>query len=396
MKENRSDGAPAKGTVLIGTSLRDLPVQKHFAALGRELVELGYPAALLVYGPIDEACVVDPRVPVLRWRSPRPTRVTDAWFFDRLVRRLRPRCVVSNFGALAIMMTLGGLRRVPVRIHWHHTLTSQSETDASEGRMMLRFLRLRARIPLSFVTHAVANSAAARQDLIDMFGVPERKCHVFWNVLEDPLADSALASAVRARRPDPDRFVCVGRFAASKGQDVLLKAMAQVVRRRPGVSLEFIGDGPLRASCEQLAGQLGVAKCCLFSGVLPHPKVLSGMAGAWATVVPSRNEAFGLVNIESMAVGVPVIGSNTGGIPEIIRGGKDGLLFAPGDHTALARRMLHLIEDEGMREQMAASARRRFLESFESSQALKLQARWMIQQITRAANGCGAAEIRGS
>jgi len=382
------DGAPAKGAVLIGTSLRDLPVQRHFAALARELVELGRPAALLAHGPTEEACVVDPRVSVFRWPSPRPTHLTDALYFGRLVRRLKPGCLVSNFSALSIMMTLGGLRRVPVRIHWHHTLSSQIDADWAGSRLGLRLKRLRARIPFSFVTHAIANSNAARQDLLVTFGVPERKCHVFWNSVEDPLADCALAFAVRVHRPDRRRFVCVGRFAPSKGQDVLLKAMVEVARLYPDTKLEFIGDGSSRAECEKLADQLGVAKNCAFAGSLPHAKVLPGMAGAWATVVPSRSEAFGLVNIESMAVGVPVIGSNTGGIAEVIRDGEDGFLFPPGDHATLARRMLQLIEDERLREQMAASARRRFLQVFESSRAVKLQARWITEQINHAANGC--------
>jgi glycosyltransferase involved in cell wall biosynthesis len=372
---------------VIGTSLRDLPVQRHFADLGRELVDSGYQAVLLVYGPIEDASYVDPRIRVLRWPSSRPTHLADVVFFDRLIRRLKPCCVVSNFGALAIMMTIGGLRRVPVRIHWHHTLSSQIEADATDSPLMLRFLRLRARIPFSFVTHAIANSKAARQDLIAAFGVPERKCHVFWNSLEDPLTDSALALAVKAQRPSPRRFVSVGRFAPSKGQDVLVKAMGEVIRQHSDINLEFIGDGPFRVSCEELAGRLGVARNCVFTGLLPHPKVLSGMAGAWATVVPSRNEAFGLVNIESMAVGVPVIGSNTGGIAEIIRDGEDGFLFPPGDHKALAKRMMELMENEDLRAKMAANARRRFLDHFESSQAVQTQARWIIEQVRKAADG---------
>jgi glycosyltransferase involved in cell wall biosynthesis len=387
LREVNGHGSGAKGTILIGTSLRDLPVQRHFAALGSKLVELGYQTALVVYGPIEEACQVDPRVRVERWPSPRPTHLTDMLFFDRLIRRLKPCCVVSNFGARAIMMTIGGLRRVPVRIHWHHTLSSQVDTDAREGPSRLRFLRWRARIPLSFATHAIGNSKAASRDLVDTFGVPERKCQVFWNSLEDPLADSTRASAATAKRPDARRFVCVGRFSASKGQDVLLTAMREVIRRYPDVKLEFIGEGPFRATCEELAGRLGVAGNCTFSGLLPHSKVFSAMAEAWATIVPSRNEAFGLVNIESMAVSVPVIGSNTGGIAEIIRDGQDGLLFPPGDHAALAGRMIRLIEDAPLREQMAASARSRFLEMFESSRAVKLQAGWIIEQIARAADG---------
>ena len=351
-----SSRAKATKTILIGTSLRDLPIQRHFAALSRELVNLGYPVALIVYGPVDKALEVDPRLSVLNWPSLRPTRVADMLFFDRLVRRLRPCCLISNFGARAIMMIIGGLRHVPVRMHWHHTLSSQIENDWRDSHLKLSLLKLRARIPFSFVTHAIANSNAARKDVINTFGVPVQKCQVFWNSLEDPLSQPALPPTPTAGSPVSRRFVCVGRFASSKGQDVLLKAMAQVVPCHPAATVEFIGDGSTRVACEEMARKLGFGERCRFAGILPHPDVLSRMAGAWAVVVPSRNEAFGLVNIESMSVGVPVIGSNTGGIAEIVRDRVDGFLFPPGDHDTLAARMIELLENEAIRTQMAANA----------------------------------------
>jgi glycosyltransferase involved in cell wall biosynthesis len=216
--------------------------------------------------------------------------------------------------------------------------------------------------------------------------VPAQKCQVFWNSLEDPLSLSGLAPKSEAGSSDPRRFVCVGRFAASKGQEVLLKAMAQAALRHPDATVEFIGDGSTRVVCEEMARKLGLRERCRFFGILPHPEVLSRMAGALAVIVPSRNEAFGLVNIESMSLGVPVIGSNTGGIAEIVRDGVDGFLFPPGDHDALAARMMTLLENETLRAQMGASARRRFLEHFESTRAVKEQARWIIEQVSNAVN----------
>lgn len=380
-------GSRTTKTILIGTSLRDQPIQRHFAGLGRELVNSGYPVALIVYGPEDKTLEIDTRVSVLNWPSPRPTRLADMLFFDRLVRRLRPCCLISNFGARNIMMTLGGLRRVPVRIHWHHTLSSQVENDWHDSRLKLGLLKLRARIPFSFTTHAVANSHAARQDVMTAFGVPACKCQVFWNSMEDPWSHAGLTSAPQSGTPDTRRFVCVGRFDFSKGQDVLLRAMARVAARHPAAAVEFIGDGSTRAACEVMARELRLGERCRFLGLLPHAEVLLRMTGALAVVVPSRNEAFGLVNIESMSVGVPVIGSKTGGITEIVRDGVDGLLFPPGDSDALATRMMDLLENEPLRARMAASARGRFLEHFESTRAVKEQARWIIEQVNKAVDG---------
>ena len=379
--------AKATKTILIGTGLRDRPFPRHLAAVGRELVASGYQVTLLVHGPVDKAVYVDPCVGVLNWPSPRPTRVADMLFFDRLVRRLRPCCLFSNFGARNIMMTIGGLRRVPVRIHWHHTLTSQIEDDWRDSRLKLSLLKLRARIPFSFVTHVIANSNVAKEDVINTFGVPAQKCRVFWNSLEDPLAQSGPTLTPPASSPDIRCFVCAGRFAPSKGQDVLVKAMARVITRHPEATVEFLGDGSTKIACEEMARNFGLGERCRFLGSLSrHSEVLSKMAGAWCVVVPSRYESFGLVNIESMSVGVPVIGSNTGGIAEIVRDGVDGFLFPPGDHDALAARMITLLEDESLRAQMAASARRRFLEHFESTRAVKEQVRWIIEHVSNAVN----------
>jgi glycosyltransferase involved in cell wall biosynthesis len=74
--------------------------------------------------------------------------------------------------------------------------------------------------------------------------------------------------------------------------------------------------------------------------------------------VPSRSEAFGLINLEAMASGKAIIASNVGGIPELVRDGYNGLLFKTGDHLDLAEKMLSLIEDKGLRVRLAENGRR--------------------------------------
>jgi glycosyltransferase involved in cell wall biosynthesis len=88
-----------------------------------------------------------------------------------------------------------------------------------------------------------------------------------------------------------------------------------------------------------------------------------------------------------MSVGIPVIGSNTGGIAEIVRDGVDGFLFPSGDSEALASRMMTLLENEPLQTQMGASARRRYMDYFESNRAVQTQARWIIEQVKKAVAG---------
>lgn len=377
----KSDVSPFReNSILIGTSLADRPVQRQFAALAHELTERGHRVALLVHGTEQDRGYVNPRVDVLRWPSPRPTRLADAHFFHRLLRQRLPCCLISNFGADNIMIAVGALRRVPIRIRWCHTMSSQKDLDSPAGaRFRLWLLRLRARLVYRLVTHHVANSEAMKQDLISSFGVPERRCVVFANGLEDPLVSPA---ALCARVPPaPSKLICVGRLTWSKGQDILIRAVARLQSDLPELTLEFVGDGSARGDYEKLAHELGVASRCIFRGILPHSEVLEKMAAAWATIVPSRAEAFGLVNIESMAVGTPVLGSRTGGIAEIVRDCLDGFLFTPGDDRQLAARMLELARGPDLRAQMSVNCRRRFLERYELARAVSLQSEWLSRLI---------------
>jgi glycosyltransferase involved in cell wall biosynthesis len=115
---------------------------------------------------------------------------------------------------------------------------------------------------------------------------------------------------------------------------------------------------------------------CSFAGQVEHAEVLKKMSTAVATVVPSRQEAFGLVNIESMAVGTPVVASAVGGIPEIIRDGLDGFLVPPESPEALANRLKMILSDSHLRREMRANARHRFLSEFEQRRSIRRQADW--------------------
>jgi len=105
------------------------------------------------------------------------------------------------------------------------------------------------------------------------------------------------------------------------------------------------------------------------------------MSRAKATVVPSRHEAFGLVNIESMSVGTPVIASEADGIREIVREGVDGCLVPPGDPKALARKLAHVLQDHSFRERLGGNARRRFLEEYDEAVILRQQVDTLEQAV---------------
>jgi glycosyltransferase involved in cell wall biosynthesis len=144
----------------------------------------------------------------------------------------------------------------------------------------------------------------------------------------------------------------------------------------------LIGEGQLEGEYRQLVADLGLTERVTFRGAVPNDEVLRSMAASAVTVVPSRSEAFGLVNIESFAVKTPVIASAVGGIPEIIRDGVDGFLVPPDDPKALAEKLRRLLSDRALCEQMGENARQRFLEKFEQTNNVEQQVRW-FEELTR-------------
>jgi glycosyltransferase involved in cell wall biosynthesis len=112
------------------------------------------------------------------------------------------------------------------------------------------------------------------------------------------------------------------------------------------------------------------------------------MATADVSVIPSNSEAFGVVNLESLAMGTPVVASRVGGISEIVRDSIDGFLVPAGDAEALASKLGFLLSNPFLREQMGQNARKGFLERFELSRQASELSNW-LEEITAASVGNG-------
>lgn len=150
--------------------------------------------------------------------------------------------------------------------------------------------------------------------------------------------------------PGPMRLLFVGRLVERKGVHRLLEALARLAD--PGsVRLSVVGDGPERPRLERLAAELGVAERVEFAGFVPAEGLRRAFEEADALVLPAVYdrkgdvEGLGVVLIEALAHGRPVIGSDAGGIPDIVVDGETGLLVPPDDPAALARAIERLRDD---------------------------------------------------
>lgn len=152
----------------------------------------------------------------------------------------------------------------------------------------------------------------------------EAKAQVIYNGIVEPQT-STVSHAF-------GELVVVGRLVPNKGVDDFLRALVEL----SGDQARVIGDGPERSKLELLARDLGIQDRVQFTGSQPYADVIGSMKNAKLIVVPSRQESFGLVALEAMSLGKPVVASHVGGLPEILQG-ADAFLVEPDDPSALAQ-----------------------------------------------------------
>ena len=141
---------------------------------------------------------------------------------------------------------------------------------------------------------------------------------------------------LRQAAAEPTLVYC-GRLDRTKGVPLLLRAFARLRYTVPAARLRIVGEGPMRPALEDQVRHLELASAVTFRGMIPPERVEDELAAAWAAVVPSLwAEPLGLVAIEAILRGVPVVASADGGLSETVEHGVSGLLFANGDEEALA------------------------------------------------------------
>jgi glycosyltransferase involved in cell wall biosynthesis len=150
------------------------------------------------------------------------------------------------------------------------------------------------------------------------------------------------------------------------GIDILLKAFSIVVKKYSNkLLLRIIGEGSKKQELMQLATSLGVGDKVVFMGRLAHEDIPSAMRGARLFAVLSRSESFCVAALEAQSMGIPVVASAVGGLPEVVIDGRTGFLVPPEDYGAAADRIFLLLADMEIRKCMSSEARTFVAEYFE-------------------------------
>jgi glycosyltransferase involved in cell wall biosynthesis len=151
----------------------------------------------------------------------------------------------------------------------------------------------------------------------------------------------------------PFRVVYAGRLAPEKCVDDLLRAVALL----PGVSLTVVGDGPRRGALVALSRTLGIDDRVTWHGYVPWgPGLLAILRGCAVLCLPSATEGLGLVLVEAMSQGLPVVATRVGGIPELVEDGGNGILVGVHRPDELAAALRRLRDDPALRLRLAGAA----------------------------------------
>lgn len=236
----------------------------------------------------------------------------------------------EDLAVIPLALCAARLNRVPLVLTIHTSLTHTLTTTGLRSAVLkvlgggLERLGQRQAAAVIALTPRTAELLVGR-------GIPADRVHVIPSGV-DP---------TRFIRPQPDllwdiprpRVVFIGRLHAQKDAAAVVTAAGNLPST---VHVVLVGDGPQRADLEALTDRLGIRGRVHFRGFVPAPEVPGVLAGADVFVMPSRYEELGSVLLEAMSAGVPIVASATGGVPDVISEGVNGLLVPPGDPLALA------------------------------------------------------------
>ncbi|MEA5474680.1 glycosyltransferase [Synechococcus sp. CCY9201] len=244
---------------------------------------------------------------------------------------------------LALGARLAGVRRLAV--HLGNTAPSDPDGKHTWQRLLIWFQRLGVvAVPC---TQAIVNSLQPLPVGLRLGPVIPNGCNVS--------AIARRAAAARARRPSGDarRVLMVARLDPIKDQATLLRAFATA--RQPGWQLQLVGDGPDRARLEALAVELGLDPVQVILGRRSDIPELLGQADLFAfSTTPA--EGFGIVLIEAMAAGLPIVASDVPACREVLLDGAAGMLVLAGDVDNWSAQLRQLLQDAHRREQLAGRA----------------------------------------
>lgn len=344
-----------KPVVFIAFTLNQSSVSDYFTALSNKFHFEDYHVVVFTKKQNDIKNL-NTAIEICFWPSKRPTTIKDFWFAYKKMKHYKPVMAVSIFGSVNVFVLAGYLSKVRYRIAWVRTLSTQFVNQS-------RLLIFRKSLVYKLANQIIANSNATKEDVQSTYKVKGNKIKVLPNSVKN-------YNLYNNADYEDNKIIYVGRLHSSKGVDVLIKAVSELVNQNFDIHLDIIGTGIEKDNLSELTNKLNLSERIHFLGGKSKPEVLSAFKTSYCAVIPSRSEAFGFTVIEAMSVGTCVIGANNTGIKEIIINNQTGLLFETDNYQDLAAKIKSILIDEKYRNELANNGFERFLSHYETESVI--------------------------
>ncbi|HZB72728.1 MAG TPA: glycosyltransferase family 4 protein [Acidimicrobiales bacterium] len=280
-----------------------------------------------------------------RHRSPAILRASS---LGRSGRKAAPDVDVvdAHFAPYTIPVLLGSrrLRHLPLVVHFHGPWADEVRADGEGREWVIDVKRAVERAVYRRAQQAVVLTAAFKRILVETYGMSPWNVHVVPPGVDlERFRPGDRLAARRQLGVDTGAWVAlsVRRLVPRMGLETLVEAWAKLREEDPGAVLLIAGDGPSRPTLEYRVHELGLGSAVRFLGPVSDEELEAAYRAADVSVVPSLAlEGFGLIVLESLATGTPVIATDVGGLPEALAGLDASLVVPPDDPSALADRLL--------------------------------------------------------
>lgn len=335
--------ATAEGT---GTAVGIMNMARGLSRLGHEVVFLGPSTNEGSPPPRGENSLLYRR---LRYNA----------FLPRRIRREGPFDLVVGFDIDGVRWSGSSSRSRPGFVLALKGIAAD-EARFARGRAKVQ-LRLLARLEARSGRGAhrvVVPSRYSAKVAVREYGLDPRRIRVVPEALD--LAPWRALVADPPPLPKTPTLLSVARQYPRKDTATLIRALPMVRRQVPDLRLRVLGGGPELPRLQALATELGVSEVVSFEGPLPEDEMVRrAYFQAHLFCLPSRQEGFGIVFLEAMAAGLPVVAARAAAVPEVVRHGETGILVPPGSPDALSSAILRLLGDPELRRRMGEAGRDR-------------------------------------
>jgi glycosyltransferase involved in cell wall biosynthesis len=213
-----------------------------------------------------------------------------------------------------------------------------------------------SRIILKRASQVIAVTNSLKATAKETF--PQQPISVIPNGVDDNLFKP---QAPRVKSTNPLKMICVARLVPRKGVQHLLEALSDF--EDGSVKLTIFGTGVYEPWLKQRCRELSLSHCVTFRGYAPSSQLALQLAASDVFILPSLAEAFGNVFAEAMACGLPIIGTNTGGIPDLVQG-ENGILVSPGNVFELRQAIRTLKNCRSLRKKMGQANRKKITNQY--------------------------------